>query len=240
MRRYKATALRACFLCVLILGALTAPALAKDQIAPQQLLALVLTNHSVSAKPGGTRVATVKATRPLGHGRTVLPVLARVADRRGRIWLHVRLPGRTIGAVKPPATGWISATHTELRTTPWHIVVELAARRVVVYKAGRVIRDFVAIVGKPSTPTPQGQFFVEEDLRLSKNSVGAPFALATNDRSNVFQEFEGGPGQIAIHGLDNVGGQLGTAASHGCVRLANVNITWLAAHAGPGTPVTIS
>jgi lipoprotein-anchoring transpeptidase ErfK/SrfK len=226
-------------ICLLMLGALAGPAAATVHVAPQQLVVLVLTDHSVSAKPGGAAVTTVKATRPLGHARTVLPVLSRTGDLRGRVWLRVRLPGRAVPGAKPPATGWISASHTQLRTTPWHIIVNLHARKVIVYKAGHVVRSFAAVVGKPSTPTPTGQFFVEEDLSLSKTQVGAPFALATSDRSDVFQEFEGGPGQIAIHGLENVGGDPGQAESHGCVRLADGNITWLAEHTGAGTPVTI-
>ena len=58
-------------------------------------------------------------------------------------------------------------------------------------------------------------------------------------RSNVLQEFAGGPGQIALHGLMNVGGSLGSAASHGCVRLDNAAIRWLNVRIGPGIPVTI-
>jgi hypothetical protein len=84
-----------------------------------------------------------------------------------------------------------------------------------------------------------GEFFVEENVRLPGNRPGAPFALATSARSEVFQEFEGGPGQIALHGLSNVGGSLGTAMSHGCVRMANRSIIWLAKRIKPGDPVTI-
>jgi len=76
-------------------------------------------------------------------------------------------------------------------------------------------------------------------VRLPANQPGGPFALATSDRSNVLQQFDGGPGQIAIHGLDNLGGQLGTAESHGCIRLADSAIIWLAARVAPGVPITI-
>ena len=38
----------------------------------------------------------------------------------------------------------------------------------------------------------------------------------------------------------NVGGTLGTAASHGCVRLDNGAMSWLAHRVGPGAPVTIT
>ena len=74
---------------------------------------------------------------------------------------------------------------------------------------------------------------------MAPSEPGGPYALALSARSNVLQEFEGGPGQIAIHGRENLGGTLGTAASHGCIRLATASIDWLAERIVPGTPVTI-
>jgi lipoprotein-anchoring transpeptidase ErfK/SrfK len=102
------------------------------------------------------------------------------------------------------------------------------------------VRVFRAVVGKPSTPTPLGEFFVEESIALRATDVGAPFALALSARSNVLQEFDGGPGQIALHGLANVGGVLGSAASHGCIRVSNQAVRWLATNIAPGIPVTIT
>jgi lipoprotein-anchoring transpeptidase ErfK/SrfK len=99
---------------------------------------------------------------------------------------------------------------------------------------------FRAVVGSASTPTPAGEFFVEESIKLSRRAVGAPFALALSARSTVYQEFAGGPGQIALHGLNNVGGTLGTAVSHGCVRLNTAGMRWLAKRIAPGVPVTVT
>jgi lipoprotein-anchoring transpeptidase ErfK/SrfK len=110
---------------------------------------------------------------------------------------------------------------------------------VLVYRAGRRLRSYRAIIGKRSTPTPRGRFFVEENVELPPTRAGAPFALAISARSSVLQEFDGGPGQIALHGLEHLGGELGSAVSHGCVRLARTAITWLAARIEPGVPVTI-
>jgi len=76
-------------------------------------------------------------------------------------------------------------------------------------------------------------------VQMEAGESGGPFALALSARSNVLQEFEGGPGQIGIHGRDDLGGTLGTAGSHGCIRLDTASIDWLAARIGPGTPVTI-
>ncbi len=101
------------------------------------------------------------------------------------------------------------------------------------------MREFKAVVGRFFTPTPVGDFFVEESIKLSPRAVGAPFALALSARSTVYQEFAGGPGQIALHGLKNVGGRPGTAVSHGCVRLDTAAMTWLVRRIGPGVPVTI-
>ena len=200
-----------------------------------QELVVLLDAHSVHQAPaaGSPRVAVLGARRPITGEQTTVPVIAR-SIAGGTRWLQVMLPGRPDGS-----TGWISQQDTRALVTPWTIVVVLATRRVNVYNDARRTRSFQAVVGKPSTPTPTGQFFVEETLRMSAGEAGGPFALALSARSNALQEFEGGPGQIAIHGRDNLGGTLGAAESHGCIRLATASINWLATRIGPGTPVTI-
>jgi lipoprotein-anchoring transpeptidase ErfK/SrfK len=176
----------------------------------------------------------VRAKRPITGERTVLPVLGQTV-RRGLSWLHVRLPGRPNGR-----TGWITRRATVEGTTGWHIVVRTSSRLMIVYRKARRVRVFKAIVGKPSTPTPHGEFFVEESVQLPAYALGAPFALALSARSNALQDFAGGPGQIALHGRANIGGVLGTAASHGCVRVADRAIRWLSERIGPGVPVTVT
>jgi lipoprotein-anchoring transpeptidase ErfK/SrfK len=158
-----------------------------------------------------------------------------VIGRSAGGWLHVRLPGRPNGS-----TGWIRTQSTALTYTRWQLVIDTTLRRVRVYHQGLLVKAFRAVVGKPSTPTPTGAFFVEEPVRLTAGEAGAPYALALSARSNVLQEFEGGPGQIALHGTANVGGTLGTAVSHGCIRLDTAAITWLAGRIGAGVPVTIT
>ncbi|HEY8582695.1 MAG TPA: L,D-transpeptidase [Capillimicrobium sp.] len=204
-------------------------------VADRQRLAVLLAPHTAVPRPSmdatpGERVA---AHRPLTGARTVLPVLAELR-RDGRDWLRVRLPGRPNGHA-----GWIRRHGTALTSTDRHIVVRTASRRVVLLRGGRSVGSFRAIVGTPSTPTPVGRLFVEESLRLGPADAGRPFALALSARSNVFQEFAGGPGQIALHGRGGVGGILGTAASHGCVRLGDRALRRVVAHSGPGVPVTI-
>ena len=214
---------------------LVAPAPAAGATPESTPLVVLLQGHVARTSPSvaARRVAYVPARRPLTHVRTVLPVLGRRV-RGGRSWVRVRLPGRPNGRA-----AWMRAGQTRPATTEWRLVLKLSTRRVAVYRAGRLTRRFRAIVGTPATPTPRGRFFVEEALRLSPRASGGPFALATSARSTVLQEFAGGPGQIALHGTNNLSGTLGTAASHGCIRLSPAAITWLAQRIGAGIPLTI-
>lgn len=202
-----------------------------------QELAVLTAGQTAMSRPdnGSARRVWVERKRPITEGRTVLPVIGHRTDRGGTRWLRVRLPGRPNGS-----TGWIRKARTVVSATPWHVFVDLSERRVTVYRRGKVVRTFPGVIGAPATPTPRGRYFVEETVRLRSFDVGAPYALALSSRSYVLQEFAGGPGQIALHGLRNVGGTMGTATSHGCVRLENPAITWLAERIGPGVPVTIT
>lgn len=206
------------------------------RVPTTQELAVLLTPHGAHRAPeaGSPQVSLVAARRPITGEQTTLPVIGHSTGSGGVRWLDVMLPGRPDGS-----TGWIAQNGTRKLATGWRILVDLTARRVSVYRDGRVARTFQAVVGKHSTPTPTGQFFVEETVQMESGEAGGPFALALSARSNVLHEFEGGPGQIGIHGRDDLGGTLGTAASHGCIRLDTANIDWLAARIGPGTPVTI-
>lgn len=202
-----------------------------------QQLAVLLTQHLVHRYPrAGSKVLTaIPPLTPITGESTTLPVVGRSHGRRGVHWLKVMLPGRPNGS-----SGWIVEQNTRASVTGWHLSVDLAGRRVTVYRHGAVVRVFPAVVGKPATPTPSGRFFVQETLQMAAGQSGGPFALALSARSDALQEFDGGPGQIAMHGRDELGGVLGQAESHGCVRLATPSIDWLAARIGPGVPVTIS
>ena len=139
-----------------------------------------------------------------------------VTGKDGNRWYHVRLPGRPSGH-----TGWILADQTIRSSTEWRIVVTVSTRRVEVYRDGRRRARLHA----PSCPRrrprrPTASSSSRRPRGSRRSDVGGPYALAISARSDIFQEFEGGPGQIAIHGTDGLSDPLGSAASHGCIRLA--------------------
>jgi len=219
-------------------AAVAAPAAADAAVLkPTQELVVLLKPHGVRATPGvpAPNGRTIAAWAPITGAQTVLPVVGHAKTAGGARWLKVMLPGRPNSA-----TGWIAQSGTRTTTTRWRIAIRTASRQVRVYRSGRLVRTLSAVVGKPSTPTPNGRFFIEESIDMPVGSPGAPYALATSARSNVLQEYGGGPGQIALHGVMNLGGIPGTAVSHGCVRLANPHIRWLAARISAGVPVTIT
>jgi L,D-transpeptidase catalytic domain len=200
---------------------------------PVQPTAKLLEPAAVRATPAGVVVDRLDATRPLTGAPTVVPVL-RVVSANGRGWLRVRLPQRPNGAA-----GWIAADGTLAGETPWAIVVSRARRRAAIYRGGRRVRTLRVVVGKRSTPTPLGRFFVAERVRQARGSALGPWVLATSAYSDVLRQFGGGPGQIGLHGRTGLHGALGTAASHGCVRFSDRAIAWLARRARAGTPITI-
>jgi lipoprotein-anchoring transpeptidase ErfK/SrfK len=159
------------------------------------------------------------------------------ATYRGREWVHLLLPIRPDGT-----TGWVPRSHVVLTTTRYWITVDKAARTVTIYDRGRQVRRFLAVIGKPATPTPDGLAAIwERDPQPDPQGFLGPWAMPLTVLSNVLFNFGGGPGRIAIHGrggasLEN---PLGSAASHGCVRIDDDEIEWMAAHIQPGTPVDI-
>ena len=106
------------------------------------------------------------------------------------------------------------------------------------YSRGRRIWSAPVGVGKPSTPTPAGHFWIDERFRITDPSSGYyPYAFGTTDYSTL-TDWPGG-GVVGIHGPyydpRGIPGQI----SHGCIRLEIADDFWLAAHLKLGTPVHV-
>ena len=187
-------------------------------------------------EPGKIPVVTkVSPLAEWGGGEVQYLVLgSRLVD--GRRWLRVRLPERP-----NDAAGWIPAGVTRDSTTAWRIVISTSAARMTVERAGRRVVSFPAVVGKPQTPTPRGLFAIDEPIRQPPGSELGPWALFLTAHSRVLDDYGGGPGRIAIHGRAGplLANPLGTAASHGCIRIPNARVRWLARIAINGTPVEV-
>jgi L,D-transpeptidase catalytic domain len=171
------------------------------------------------------------------HGPMTLLVLDDHRDEGGRRWLRVRLP------VRPnDASGWISSDVVRLSRNPWRIKISTRRRTVTVLRAGAVVHVMRAVIGKPRTPTPHGLFAIHERApQADRSGFVGPWALHLTSHSDVLTNYGGGPGRVAIHGRSGASlrDPLGSARSHGCVRVTNDDVSWLARNIRVGTPVLI-
>jgi lipoprotein-anchoring transpeptidase ErfK/SrfK len=238
--------LRAAISAAFLFALAAVPAHAADP-AQAQLPARPSATVSTTAK---ILIATNVFTQPGQHIKLRLPTHAAwgggphvllVLDSRmykGKAWLRVALPNRPNGS-----SGWIREDFVRLATTHWRITVNRAAHSVTVYRDGRKQRSFLAVIGKSATPTPRGLYAIYEKLPQPdpKGFLG-PWALHLTAFSDVLFNYGGGPGRVAIHGRDgtSLADPLGSSASHGCVRVDDVNILWMARVVPLGTPVLIT
>ncbi len=163
----------------------------------------------------------------------VYPVLESRVAAGGRTWLRVRLPMRPNGR-----TGWVPAADVgPLRAVRTMLRVNRRTLRATLYRDGRTIWSSPVGVGKASTPTPAGHFWVRSRLRgLRGDPVYGPYAFGTAAYS-VLSDWPGG-GVIGIHGT-NQPNLIPGRPSHGCVRVPNAAIARLWRLMPIGTPIAI-
>jgi lipoprotein-anchoring transpeptidase ErfK/SrfK len=159
------------------------------------------------------------------------------ATSGGQEWVKVLLADRPNGS-----TGWVPRDSVVLSHTPYWVDVRTGSRRVTVYRRGRRVRSFRAVVGTRRTPTPVGLAAIyERNRQPNPRAFLGPWALSLTSLSNVLESYGGGPGRVAIHGRAGASlkDPLGTARSHGCIRVNNADVSWMASHVPAGTPVDV-
>lgn len=173
----------------------------------------------------------VPATQRITRTPTVLPIIGKQTVN-GRQWLHVRLNGKTVHS------GWINGEAVQQGTTTWAVIIKLSSRKTIIYHRGRQVRSISVVIGKPSTPTPTGDFYIVKKVPQPSSSVLGPWVLYTS----AWAKYEtGGIGlEVALHGRRGLmADPLGSARSHGCVRMNDTQAAWLAKRLPLGSPVTI-
>lgn len=218
-------------------GAATDPAPAA--VAPVRAgeIARVLVPVRATAVPGGGRVLMgLRPNTAVTEGPTQLRVTGR-AESGGIEYLRVQLPLRPNGTL-----GWIPADAARRHRTAWSVRVDLRARTLRVLRGGRAVRTTRVVVGAPATPTPRGTFAITE-IVPQRDPAGfyGPWVLTLTAHSDVLERFQGAPALVAIHGRGggSLRDPLGTARSHGCVRIPSALVAWMARTLEPGVPVTI-
>jgi hypothetical protein len=193
------------------------------------LLAPVRVRPSSDARPAGELRFLTEDGFP-----EVYILLGERQDDHGVTWVRVRLPQRpnnVTGWVRRSKLGPVHLVHTRL-------VVSQRTLSITLYDRGR--RRFRARVGmgKPSTPTPKGAFWIREKFPVFGGSIYGTRAMGTAAYSNTLTDWPGG-GVVGVHGT-NEPGLIPGRPSHGCIRMRNADVERLYRLTPIGTPLRIT
>jgi lipoprotein-anchoring transpeptidase ErfK/SrfK len=118
----------------------------------------------------------------------------------------------------------------------YSVVVDLSEYTATLYEGDRKMRSFPVTIGAPASPTPTGTFAVTDTFRGGLSPAYGCCAVALSaTQPNLPSGWLGG-NRIAIHGTSET---LGVAASHGCVRATDADVSKLIDTLPLGSPVTI-
>lgn len=152
----------------------------------------------------------------------------------GRMWIRVEVPGRPNGRTGWVARGALGALHA----VDGYLLIDKRRLRATLFRDGHAIFSAPVGVGKASTVTPSGRFYVTEKLITANAPVYGPLALGTSAYAPTLSEWPGG-GVVGIHGTDEpqlIPGR----PSHGCIRMRNSDIVRLWSLVALGTPIDIT
>jgi lipoprotein-anchoring transpeptidase ErfK/SrfK len=122
--------------------------------------------------------------------------------------------------------------------TARRLVVSLPDRKLALVENDRVVRLYRVAVGAPSSPSPTGSFTIVS--RVSNPTYYRPGKVIGPGASNPIGTRWIGLNQkgYGIHGTDEPD-SIGSAKSHGCIRLRNADIEKLFERVRPGDVVEL-
>ena len=118
-----------------------------------------------------------------------------------------------------------------------YLVIDRERLRATLFREGRAIFSTPIGVGKASTVTPAGRFYVLEKLTTLGDPFYGPYSIGTSAYAPTLSEWPGG-GVVGIHGT-NEPQLIPGRPSHGCIRMRNADITRLWRTISLGTPIEI-
>jgi len=144
-----------------------------------------------------------------------------------------------VAAIKP------AVTESSFKTA---IIVSISERRIRLYKGAKLVKTYRCAPGRPAFPTPTGDFVIRSKQHMAPwINPGSDWA---KDMPAVIPGGPGNPMGIDKIGIDSSGiffhgippseySSIGTAASHGCMRMMPSDVADLATRVGIGNPVYI-
>lgn len=120
------------------------------------------------------------------------------------------------------------------------VVINLPSRMLELYSGNTLIKEYSVAVGKPSTPTPIGQFTI---IDMEKNPTWVPFGrdlvVPSGPDNPLGYRWMGFFELYGIHGT-NEPWTIGQALSNGCIRMREEHAEELFEIVTKGTPVKVN
>jgi lipoprotein-anchoring transpeptidase ErfK/SrfK len=184
-------------------------------------------------------------TTPSRAGRELVGA-KRLADRIERHLTDPRGKRRLAAEVETiePKT----STDDLWENQPVAVTVSLSERMVRVFDKGELATTYNVAVGEPRYPTPPGEFTVQgmqvdPPWNVPQSDWAGDLAGQTipgGDPANpLVARWIGFNGSVGFHGTASIG-SIGSAASHGCVRMAPGDVIELYDRVAVGTPVLVA
>lgn len=227
-----------------VLAAISAPPLLNDYKPAPADRSLVLTaavpNVDVYESATAT-TAKLRLANPIPSGSPLTFLVDGLTTSRYKVLLPIRPNG---------STGWVNAAQVTVIAHQFKIVVELDNHQITVTNGDQLIMKTKIGVGRATTPTPGGRYYIKELIRpcysdgkggpcvQSDDGPYGPYAYGLSGFSPVLTDYAGGRGEIGIHGT-NEPEKIGTDVSRGCIRMNNDEIGTLAKILPLGTPVIV-
>lgn len=133
----------------------------------------------------------------------------------------------------------------EIEEHPLRLEIRLSQRRVVLYRGDTVFKTYPVAVGRPGWETPTGSFKVMQKFKNPTwvhplNGSVIPAGDPENPLGRYWIGFwTDGKNWVGFHGTPNPQ-SVGTAASHGCIRMYNKDIEELFPLISLGTAVIVT
>ncbi|MBP2627383.1 MAG: ErfK/YbiS/YcfS/YnhG family protein [Firmicutes bacterium] len=120
------------------------------------------------------------------------------------------------------------------------IVINLPSRMLELYSGNTLIKEYPVVVGKPSTPTPLGNFnIINKEINPIWIPPGHDYIVLSGPDNPLGYRWIGFLNLYGIHGT-NAPWLIGQAVSNGCVRLQEENVEELFEVVKYGTPVRVT
>jgi len=139
----------------------------------------------------------------------------------------------------------VTSDTTSNITKPLQLIISLSQRKVTLYRGKHKVKSFSIAVGRKGWETPTGEFKVAQMFRDPawahplKKGIVIPGGDPKNPLGRYWIGFwTDGKNWIGFHGTPNPK-SIGTAASHGCIRMYNKDIAELFPQVTMGMPVIV-